>query len=133
MPKSSRVPNRSPPALSIFPKPSTKDIVAPAASSLNAFLNSLPVMPATLANFASSSPPALASLINVFENAVPPACASIPTLERAPAKPRVCASVRPITFPAPARRRPISMISLSVVARLLPRSTIVEPRLENFF
>ena len=56
---------------------------------------------------------------------------TMPTEDSAAAKPSTCASVRPTCLPAPAMRCAISMMGFSVVAKLLPRSTSVEPILEN--
>ena len=39
----------------------------------------------------------------------------------------ICASVMPTWDPAPAIRSPIAVISLSVVAKLFPSATMVEP------
>ena len=70
-------------------------------------------------------------LMSAFENAEPPICASMPTEDSAVAKPSTCASVSPTCLPAPARRCAISMMGFSVVAKLLPRSTMVEPMFWN--
>ena len=51
----------------------------------------------------------------------------MPTELKAAEKDMICASVMPTCDPAPAIRSPISVISLSVVAKLFPRATIVEP------
>ncbi len=81
----------------------------------------------------ASTPVSVANCICTInlENADPPASASIPTDDNAAAKPTMSPSVMPICFPAPAKRKPISVISDSVVAKLLPKSTIAEPRLLN--
>ena len=55
----------------------------------------------------------------------------MPTEERAPAKLIICASVSPICEPAPASLKPIATISDSVVARLFPKATIVDPNLSK--
>ena len=66
-----------------------------------------------------------------LENAEPPASASMPTDVRPVAKPRICASVRPIWAPAPARRDAIFIMADSVVAKLFPKSTNAEPKLRT--
>ena len=66
-----------------------------------------------------------------LENADPPASASIPTEDKAAANPTMSPSDIPICLPAPASRKPISVISDSVVAKLFPKSTMAEPRLLN--
>ena len=98
-------------------------------------LNCCAVIPATLPKSSNASPPvseATSILTNALEKAEPPICASMPTEDSAAAKPNTCASVRPTCLPAPAMRCAISMMGFSVVAKLLPRSTSVEPILENW-
>ncbi|OPZ78845.1 MAG: hypothetical protein BWY79_00648 [Actinobacteria bacterium ADurb.Bin444] len=122
------------PSPCISPRPVMNALMAPAASVSNLALNSSADMPATAAKFVRDSPPLWAAeyISSItLENAVPPASAAMPTEERAPAKPSVCASVMPMVDPAPASRRAISTISPSVVARLLPSATTVAPRFEN--
>ena len=70
-------------------------------------------------------------LISALENAEPPISARTPTDESAAAKPRICGSVSPTCSPAAARRSDIFMMSDSTVAKLLPKSTSVAPRLPN--
>ena len=111
------------------------DTIAPAASFSNAVLKSSALIPATSANCSNESPPcstASCILDITVDIADPPASASIPTLDNAPAKPSICASLMSTCFPAPASRSPISTISDSVVARLFPSETTVDPRLPNF-
>ena len=86
-PISSSVLIADPPFLFILSSPLIKLMIALAASSSNAFLNSSALIPATSANCSSSSPPlCVARLIFEIslENAVPPASASIPTDDKAP-------------------------------------------------
>ena len=66
-----------------------------------------------------------------LENALPPFSASIPTELNAVAKPNTLPSDNPICLPAPARFKAISRISFSVVAKLFPKSTKDEPRLDT--
>ena len=66
----------------LLERPSTNFIIAVVASSLNAFLNSLELIPATVAKFFKFFPPfstANCILTISFEKAVPPACDSNPT------------------------------------------------------
>ena len=109
-----------------------KAMTAPVASSSNFVLKSSTDIPAASAHNASCSPPAATAVFIssiTLENAVPPASALTPTEDRAAASPIISAWLMPITVPAPARRMAISAISPSVVAMLLPKSTITEPRL----
>ena len=111
-----------------------KEITAPAASFSNASLNSLLLIPDTSAKLFKESPPFVAArfiLESKVENAVPPASASIPTLDNAPEKDMICASVILTCEPAPAIRIDMSTISDSVVARLFPSATTVEPSLSK--
>ena len=64
-------------------------------------------------------------------NAVPPASASRPTEDNAVANPRICGCVSPTCDPDAARRDAMFMISDSVVAKLLPRSTSDDPKFRN--
>ena len=124
------------PSLSVSPNPSINAIIAPVASASNAFLNSLVDIPATFAKSFKES--LLVSTANcildiTLENADPPASASIPTELKAPAKDNICASLNPIWAPAPANLIAIAVISLSVVAKLLPSATTVLPNLSKSF
>ena len=101
-PMSSRTAIALRPSDSMLPRPWINWMMAPAASSSKAAANS-------------------------EENAEPPASASMPTEDRAPEKDMISASVMPTCAPAPAMRILMSTISFSVVARLLPRSTMVAP------
>src|SRR5699024_8302305 len=130
-PKSSNIVTVSSPSAFRLFKPSINDTIASAGASSNDLANSSADIPAILANPSKSSPPWTTAVFIpfiTFWNAVPPASARIPKDESEPANDNISASVSPIVVPAPARRIPILTISFSVVARLLPRSTIVEPR-----
>ena len=63
----------------------------------------------------------------MVEIAVPPASASMPMDDSAVASPSTSASVRPMDLPAPAMRMAMCEMSASVVAKLLPKATMVEP------
>ena len=134
MPISSRTAMADSPLSSRLESPTINASKAAAGSDSNSVLNCCPVIPHTMANPSRASPPvaqATSILMSALENAEPPISASIPTEDSAVAKPRTWASVRPTCLPAPASRCAISMIGFSVVAKLLPRATIVEPILEN--
>ena len=60
---------------------------------------------------------------------MPPASASMPMDDSAVARPSTSDSVSPMDFPAPAMRMAMWLMSASVVAKLLPSSTMVEPKL----
>ena len=95
------------------------------------FANSRADIPATDANSSRSSPPfatAFSISVIVCVIAVPPASASMPTEDIAAASAMISGSVNPANSPADARRVAIATISASVVAKLLPRPTITEPR-----
>ena len=135
MPISSSTAMALSPSSSSLDSPTMNDWNAAAGSLYHRALNCCPVIPATLPKSSSASPPvaeATSILISALEKAEPPICASIPTEDSAAAKPSTCASVRPTCLPAPAMRCAISMMGFSVVAKLLPRSTSVEPILENW-
>ena len=127
----SRVTIALPPFSSTLPKPPRNISNAPEASRSNAALNSSPDTPATFAKlFRSLFPvatPTVIRLIN-FENALPPASASNPTEVSPAASPKISGSVSPASSPAAASRSPMSTMFASVAAKLLPRSTIVEPK-----
>ena len=108
-------------------------VKAPAASSLKAVSNSLAVKPATEAYFLRSLLPVSTAICTLDMNLlmeVPPISAEIPTEDMAAAKARICDSLIPRFVPAEASLMDISTISLSVVAKLLPRATTAEPRRE---
>ena len=63
-----------------------------------------------------------------FEKAVPPASASRPTDDSAVAKPSICDCVRPTCAPAAPSRVAMFIMALSVVAKLLPKSTNAAPK-----
>ena len=135
MPISSSTAMALSPSSSSLDRPIINDWNAAAGSLSHNALNCCPVIPATLPKSSSASPPvaeATSILMSAFEKAEPPICASMPTEDSAAAKPSTCASVRPTCLPAPAMRCAISMMGFSVVAKLLPRSTSVEPMLENW-
>ena len=116
----------------MFANPLRNASVAPLASVSNFCLNSLADIPATFANPSSLSPPlaqAFSNLDSKLLNAVPPASASIPNDDIVPAQAIISASVIPTCLPVPAILNPIVSISDSVVARLLPKLTIVDPNL----
>ena len=118
------------PLASLSDSPLIKLAMAPAASVWNACLNSEALIPATFANcWRDSLPVSTAScmLESRVLNAEPPASASMPTELKAAEKDMICASVMPTWDPAPAIRSPIAVISLSVVAKLFPSATMVEP------
>ena len=130
------IPISSRTAMALFPLASLSDspliklAMAPAASVWNACLNSEALIPATFANcWRDSLPVSTAScmLESRVLNAEPPASASMPTELKAAEKDMICASVMPTWDPAPAIRSPIAVISLSVVAKLFPSATMVEP------
>ena len=129
-PMSSRTAIALRPSDSMLPRPWINWMMAPAASSSKAAANSAADIPATSANCSSPSPPCwtASDILEIrVENAEPPASASMPTEDRAPEKDMISASVMPTCAPAPAMRILMSTISFSVVARLLPRSTMVAP------
>ena len=64
--------------------------------------------------------------------AVPPASACIPTEDIAADSARISVSDNPAIVPADASLVAISVISDSVVAKLFPRATIVDPSLSTF-
>ena len=87
-------------------------------------------MPATLAKFSSLWPPAdtaLAILTKNLETAEPPRSAAIPNELKAAEIPRMSASLTPKVFNVPTKALAIDMISVSVVAELLPKCTKADP------
>ena len=118
------------PCSSSLPSPPIKEVRALMASFFHAEENSSEDIPAIRANSARSSPPfatAFSMALSVWVMAVPPASASMPTEDIAAARAMISGSVSPASLPADARRVPIATISDSVVAKLLPRSTMTEP------
>ena len=124
-------------AMALMPSSSSLDspfmkAMNPAAGSLcHRARNSSSVMPATRAKSSSASPPSTAAtsiILSALLMAVPPAWASRPTDDSAAAKPRIWLSVSPTCLPAAASLSAISIMEPSVVAKLLPSSTTVEPR-----
>ncbi len=71
---------------------------------------------------------ALFMAISTFCTAVPPASAWTPTDDMAVPMASTSACVKPAILPAPAMRSAKAAMSRSVVAKLLPRSTMVLPR-----
>ena len=69
----------------------------------------------------------VSNLLSSLEIAVPPASASMPTEESAVAMAMICGSVSPTTAPVEASRVAMDTMSASVVAKLLPKSTMEEP------
>ena len=122
------------PSSSICANPTMNAWNAAAGSLSHSALNCSAVMPDTRAKSSNACPPVAAAtsmLISALENAEPPISARTPTDDSAAAKPNICASLRPTWSPAAARRSDMFMMSASVVAKLLPRSTSVAPRLPN--
>ena len=119
------------PCSSILDRPTMNASIAPAGSAFHMALNSSVVTPATLAKSLSESLPvstATCIWIMAFEKAVPPASASRPTDESAVAKPSICDCVRPTCAPAAPSRIAMFIMALSVVAKLLPKSTNAAPK-----
>ncbi|MNW50215.1 hypothetical protein D3C74_276620 [compost metagenome] len=134
IPSSVRIAFTDSPSAPALPKPMTNDSNAAPASSRQAVWNAEEVIPAVLANKSRVSPPVstLAPIrFIVIDMAEPPASASIPTDDIAADMPMICPSDKPICTPAPARRIDIAIISASVVAKLLPSPTSVEPSLST--
>ena len=136
IPKSSKTDIKFPPFFSTFPKPSKNLINALDASFSHASAKSFADIPAILAYFSTPSNPSAAEasiwIINL-EKADPPISASIPTDDKAAAKPTISDSVIPTVDPAPASLIAIETISASVVALLFPKATIEEPNLSKSF
>ena len=87
-------------------------------------------MPATSAHVSTDLAPvatSLSMLLMIVEMAVPPASALMPMDVRAVESPSTSASLRPICLPAAATLIDMAETSLSVVAKELPRATMVEP------
>ena len=98
IPISSRVFIADCPLPSMLPNPVIKAVIASPALSLNAEANCSLLIPATSAYCSSLSlPVSTANCISTMtlEKALPPASASIPTDDKAPAKPTIWASVIP--------------------------------------
>ena len=134
MPISSSTLIAEPPFLSMSLRPLKKSTIAPLASLENFVLNWSADIPATLAKFSSLSPPvsqATSMLIIILLNALPPASAPIPKLDNDAENPKISASVKLTCLPAAAILIPICIISASVVAVLLPKSTRVAPSLST--
>ena len=132
-PNSSNTEIVSSPFSFIFPSPPMKALIASIGSLPHISANSEADTPAIFANVSRSSPPADTALliaVIVWVIAVPPASALMPTEDIAVDNARISCSDNPATVPADARRVAISTISRSVVAKLLPRSTMVLPSLE---
>ena len=116
------------------PRPTINAWNASAGLLSHIWANCSLVMPATRAKSSSALDPvetAISILRSAFENALPPASASRPRELSAAENPRICGSVSPTCLPAAPMRTAISMMSASVVAKLLPRSTSVAPMFEN--
>ena len=106
----------------------------PSPSRLAINSNSRRVIPVASSSFLTWSKPvfdATCILTSVLEIAEPPISASIPTDDSAAESPRISASLIPTCEPAPANLNAIAVISASVVAKLLPKSTIDDPNLSN--
>ena len=119
MPISSRVLMALTPSSSILERPTINAWKAEAASRSHRSLNWDALIPETRAKSSSASPPVAAAtsiLMRALLKAEPPIWLSMPTEDRAAAKPKICASLKPTCLPAPARRRDMLMISDSVVA-----------------
>ena len=131
-PRSVRVRTALSPCSFSRPRPEMKEVRAETASCSHASANSSAVMPLSSAYFSSVSPPlatAFSMPLSVWVMAVPPASASMPTEDMAAASARIWGSLRPARVPADASRVAIRVISASVVAKLLPKSTMTEPSL----
>ena len=134
IPMSSNVLIAEPPLFSIFLSPPIKSVIAPVASVLNFSLNWSADIPATLANCSSASPPvsvATSMLIISLLKAVPPLSLAIPNEDKVAANPKISASDIPICEPAAASPKAMFIISASVVAVLLPKSTRELPNLST--
>ena len=138
IPISCKIPIAVVPLSFAVPKPSTNAAIACSGCALNKSANASAVIPDTPANslnllpaLVSISSTATAILIIILENALPPFSASIPTELNAVARPNTVPSDSPICLPAPAKFLPMSKMSFSVVAKWLPNSTNVEPRLDT--
>ena len=110
--------------------PSINAVSAVMGSPFHAAANSCAVIPATCAIFSRSAPPLATNVLIVLSvcvMAVPPASACIPTDDIAADNASICGSDNPASRPADAMRVDISVICDSVVAKLLPSATIVEP------
>ena len=100
------------------------------AFSPQASLNCSALMPATSANSASFGEPVctmVSKFLSRVDIALPPASASMPTEDSAVATAIISASDSPMMAPDDASRVPMATMSASVVAKLLPRSTMVAP------
>ncbi|CCY18311.1 unknown [Eubacterium sp. CAG:786] len=117
------------PLRSVSLSPFVKAESALSASLLNSSLNASCERFATLAKSSSPAPVSTASCkdLSILDIAEPPASASIPSDESAVAAAIIWGSERPVSSPVEASRKPMLTISASVVAKLLPRSTTVDP------
>lgn len=105
-----------------------------AASSWNSLVNSAVDTPATSANFATSADHVATSLFIVssaFWTADHHTSASTHTLENAAPIPAISAALSHTTAPAPAILLANCVISLSVVAKLLPSATTADQNLST--
>ena len=130
-PRSSSTSTALSPCSSRLPSPRINAVRAPSASVFHISANESADIPATSAKLCKESSPvatAFSMALSVCVMAVPPASASMPTEDIAAASAMICGSVNPASLPPEARRVPICVISDSVVAKLLPRSTITAPR-----
>ena len=103
---------------------------ASTGSPFHAAANSSALMPAVSAHVARPSEPVATSLsiwLMMVEMAVPPASALMPMDVSAVDRPRMSASLMPTWWPAAATLMAMSETADSVVAKLLPRATMVEP------
>ena len=130
MPSFSSVTFMSSPESLVRFKPSTNASMASIGRFFQASANWPALMPATRAYSPTTLEP-LATFLEISWMmrviAEPPASALMPSEDIAPDMPKISACENLAAVPAPARRRAIAEISFSVVARWLPRSTMVEP------
>ena len=132
MPRSSSIWLMLPPECVAASMPTSTAESAPTASLPQASTNSSTDMFAVCAHVLTEPAfvaTALSMLDMMVEMAVPPASASMPMDDSAVARPSTSASDSLIDFPAPAMRMAMCEMSASVVAKLLPRATMVEPKL----
>ena len=130
MPRSSSIWDMFPPDWTAPSMPTSTADRAPTASLPQACLKSAADMLAVCAHVSMDEAFVATSLSMVammVEMAVPPASASMPMDDSAVARPSTSASVSPIDLPAPAILMAMWLMSASVVAKLLPRATMVEP------
>ena len=120
-----------PPLSFTFLRPLRTNPSASTGRLLKALANSPALTPAALANLPKFSPPditAFCIFVITCVIALPPASASIPTVLIAAANPNTSASDILVCLPIPESRCDISTIDFSLVAKLFPNSTNVEPR-----